>query len=431
MRGSFLIQLWTNIVAKIFTKCNATRRRIALLFCLVSIALIEEAYIASARNAYRNFYRRKVPAIIYKTRWNEQLLSKGSVAIISVLKDRQNYEEYRLAQESFKCYAIYHKYPWVVVDLSTNETLRRLCPQKDFMFARHCVVAHKMDDISEHWILFIDADMGVINPNHLIEEWIDVDVDLIFYDRIFNFEIMAGSYLVRNSDYGRKFLNYWANYEYRLPSSFHGSDNGAIHVPFQDLFLCLLSLARFERISKFQSNPLLSNVFMELMVPQKVNERRRCEKVWNASKSFDDLFVYEACAREVLGRVNKWPGKARVLKKGTAWSRDTWLTNSMWCEKDFVLHGWQKRLIFSFLGEIFLCVNFRKMDAVIFASWPSPFTSIAFNMSLCGTKDAGLNWSYKDTFIRTESEIEMIIDGIIAETAIYYKSALDRINNFS
>lgn len=70
------------------------------------------------------------------------------------------------------------------------------------------------------------------------------------------------------------------------------------------------------------------------------------------------------------------------------------------------------------------------MDAVIFASWPSPFTSDTFNMSICGTKDAGLNWNYKDTFIRTKEEIEVIVDGVIAETAIYYKNALDRINIF-
>lgn len=65
------------------------------------------------------------------------------------------------------------------------------------MFQRHCVLAELMSDISNEWILFIDADMTVINPNHLIEEWIDEDYNLLFYLRIFNSEIAAGSYLVR------------------------------------------------------------------------------------------------------------------------------------------------------------------------------------------------------------------------------------------
>ena len=49
------------------------------------------------------------------------------------------------------------------------------------------------------YILYIDADMGVINPCHTIQEYIDPDptTQIIFYERYYDHEIAAGSYLVK------------------------------------------------------------------------------------------------------------------------------------------------------------------------------------------------------------------------------------------
>ena len=46
-------------------------------------------------------------------------------------------------------------------------------------------------------VLFMDTDITVINPHRRIEEFVNASVDLTFYDRFFNFEYMAGSFIAR------------------------------------------------------------------------------------------------------------------------------------------------------------------------------------------------------------------------------------------
>ncbi|CAG9538813.1 unnamed protein product [Cercopithifilaria johnstoni] len=201
------------------------------------------------------------------------------IAVVTILKDLSNINEYQLAMRTFECYCIYQRYEWIVIDVSQNDTLKLLCPQKEFFFQRHCVVAQCLQENNFDYVLFIDSDMGVINPKRRIEEYIMNGKDIIFYNRIWNFEVMAGSYLVKNTKFVINFLRIWANYNYRLPNSFHGSDNAAVH----------------------------------------------------------------ACVRAQLETNEKWKNKISVLPKGQSWARDGWLTNSKWSEQDFIFHGWQKR----------------------------------------------------------------------------------------
>ncbi|KAK6105128.1 hypothetical protein QQG55_19030 [Brugia pahangi] len=362
------------------------RRRIwCVLFIsfFITFVIYEEIYV-TIYYLYKNYYSTTVIRNITVRRSEDQKLI--SIAIITVLLNRSNYDEYRLAQESFECYALYHNYKWIVIDLSANDTLKRLCPHEDFMFARHCVTAEIMKEANDiQWFLFIDADMGVINPNHLIEEWIDNSVNLILYNRIFNHEVMAGSYLAKNTPYSQKFLQFWANYELQLQFPAFGSDNGAIH-----------------------------NVLLELIFPEKVSERKFCESVWMEAKNFDDLSLYVACVRNITDEATIWPNQLRILSKGEAWARDTWITDSMWSERDFILHGWQK----------------RRINRIVFAGWPSPLVSHNFNLSFCTSFDTvSSNWQYKDTFIRSNFEVERWLNKTIIASSHDFEKHLKLLNS--
>ncbi|CAL2040303.1 unnamed protein product [Caenorhabditis brenneri] len=146
----------------------------------------------------------------------------AKIAIVIVLTNDTNPKEYEVAIKSVECYARAQSYHFQLVSDSNYN-----CYQKDKFFRRHCVVSKILPRFDA--VLFIDADHGVVNPRRRIEEFMDPKFDIVFYDRFFNWEVMAGSYIVKNTEYSLDFLSEFANFENNLPKGAHGSDNGAIH----------------------------------------------------------------------------------------------------------------------------------------------------------------------------------------------------------
>ncbi|CAP36295.2 Protein CBG18974 [Caenorhabditis briggsae] len=227
------------------------------------------------------------------------------IAVVMVVTNQTKPENYDIAIQTVRCYCKIHDYEFVLaVDTDFN------CAHRDKFFRRHCAAAKILPLFDT--ILFLDADIGVVNPERRMEDYMVEGIDVTFYDRFYNWEIMAGSYIARNTQYAIDLLNEFADYEFKLPRSFHGTDNGALHI-----FLA------------------------ERLFPHAQIETNICKKVYNKSNSFQDLFTYEACVRAIFGAGTDF-GKVRIMRKGTGWARDGWLTSMLWHpDIDFMFHGWK------------------------------------------------------------------------------------------
>ncbi|ETN74554.1 hypothetical protein NECAME_12915 [Necator americanus] len=113
-------------------------------------------------------------------------------------------------------------------------------------------------------LMIQQADRGVVNPNHCIEEWIDERVDVILYERFFNWEIMAGNYLM---------------------------------------------------------------ILLEMLIPESIDEYRACEEYWVNATEYETYMATVMCVRQALGATRIWPGKIRIYRKLQAFARDGWATD--------------------------------------------------------------------------------------------------------
>ena len=99
-------------------------------------------------------------------------------------------------------------------------------------FRKHCAVAVYLAKYD--WLFVLDADTGIVNPDRCIEEYIDPSVQLIFYERFFNWEIASGNYIAKNTPFAMKFIMRWADYQYdQSDGGFSGADNGALQILLQ------------------------------------------------------------------------------------------------------------------------------------------------------------------------------------------------------
>ncbi|CAJ0933895.1 unnamed protein product, partial [Mesorhabditis belari] len=227
-------------------------------------------------------------------------------------------EHYKVSHSTLQCYLKGTDYELRVVDIYNDPRVTAKCSHHhDIMFHRHCALAQYLNE--SDWWLVMDADTGVVNPEHCIEEFIDPRVNFVFYERFFNLEVMAGNWIVKNTPFAKKFIEDWANWEFRRPN-----------LPFGTNDNCILHMN------------LLEHLFNETS-PRSV---AMCDEIWrNRSKDYWSYFGMVFCAKTMFGANRFWPGKFKILPKGQGFARDAFLTDQKFSDRDFLYHGWKQMKI--------------------------------------------------------------------------------------
>ncbi|GMT07648.1 hypothetical protein PENTCL1PPCAC_29822, partial [Pristionchus entomophagus] len=242
--------------------------------------------------------------------------TRVSINIVVINTAGTKLENYEKAKNSLECYVALHGYNlFIEVDNKFEECAHH----KDKFFRRHCHVHKLMETKMKEgdWVLVIDGDVGVINPKRLIEEYLEHGYEIYLVNRFYFWEYAMSNYIVKNNLRGRDWVDELAKWEFKLPQSMHGTDNGALHI-----------------------------FMMNYLVPETRDPKTRtrmaklCYSLWERSVSWDDVFSMEACARMVIGERVYFPEqKVKIYNKGEGMARDLWIFHSHWAPDDFMFHS--------------------------------------------------------------------------------------------
>lgn len=155
--------------------------------------------------------------------------STECLRIVTVINNEYDLSaQYGPQMASIVCYATRHGHGYDQIDPGDYEECRGY---NSFFFAKHCAVTQYLKKRAKRnaWLLVLDGDVAEANKAVPLEVFLEPDVDILFYERSWNPEIMAGNYLVRNTIFSQMFLMQWAAFDRKQPPGFSSADNGALH----------------------------------------------------------------------------------------------------------------------------------------------------------------------------------------------------------
>uniref|UniRef100_A0A0K0EZ07 Nucleotide-diphospho-sugar transferase domain-containing protein n=1 Tax=Strongyloides venezuelensis TaxID=75913 RepID=A0A0K0EZ07_STRVS len=329
---------------------------------LSTVSMLCQAMVTASKDAH--FYNVGNVNTNADTSIKDTLLPH-QIAIVSVIDGPVEYM-YKQSIETVKCYSWHHNYTYVMLNTQELPEFTYNCNQPEFFFRRHCIIANYAQRYKKEikYIVIIDSDIMVINPVHRVENYLPKgEEDILFYDRSHNSEIMAGSYIIKNTLYTRSFLKFFADYQYKKPIDNTFGDNAALHPVFAEF----------------------------IGVVEHHNKYLRCMEIYRSHNSgLEPYMLFVSCMRYVLNLMDETPndinyytyegGKIKIVRKLSKkrWSRDSWLSDYKFCDDELFHHGLKEK-------EIELRKNLFKRK----------FLS---NEKMCKSSDFLKLWDYDESF---------------------------------